>query len=146
MEHLQIITTLKMNKGNIVLYVILFFLTVAFLLVSLLVRLRKNNPVLISRKIKLGATIITLTTILSACVGTPQIEQETCYKEASGDTVQNMNKNDTVAFKDTLNNEEKIKKGKINNKGILSNDTVITVPSIPHATCYIAVMNDDTIK
>lgn len=122
----------------------LFFLSIAFIFVSLLVRFRKNNSAIISRKLKLGAAIITLTSILSACTGTPQIDQETCYKEASGDTVQNIN--DTVAFKDTLNKELNKKKGKINNEVKLSTDTVITVPSIPHATCYIAVMNEDTIK
>ena len=145
----QILTTRKMNKENFIIPVILFFLSIAFLFVSLLVRLRKNNPVLISRKIKLGAAVITLTSLLSACTGNPPIEQETCYKEVSNDTQNYTIKKNTTVTHDTLKEEsQNADPGKkpLNKKyHNLLRDSVKIEPPVQNATCYAPVADTDTI-
>ena len=112
-------------------------------------RFKKNNPVLVSRKMKLGAAIITLTSILSACTGNTAVEQDTCYKKASDDTLIKTVKTDSVITNETLKKEtqndlpnkkylKKIKNGAIK-------DTLITIPPIQNATCYAPVNINDTL-
>ncbi len=106
-------------------------------------RFRKNNPVLISGKLKLGATIITLTSILSACTGNPPAEQETCYKKASVDThnIIVVNK-DPIIVKDSRKNKLHKKSG--NKTEPLPRDTTIIEPPPPDATCYMIILSNDT--
>lgn len=138
-----------MNKESVIIPVLVFFLTLAFLFVSLFVWLRKDNPVFVSRKIKLGAAIITLTSILAACNGSPSADQETCYKQASTDTLEPSQSNDTTKISDTLNKKstkdpDKKKFLKLTKQDLLK-DSIIVQPPVQDATCYAAVNMDDSL-
>lgn len=132
-----------MNKKIIFIYIKLAFLSLGFILISLPVRFRKNNSSFLSHKIKLGATIITMTYLLSACSGNTQTEPDTCYKSASNDS------DSTALNKDTLKNEIKdtVKKNISAKKSKTSSqkDTIIKEPPVPEITCYMIAMPDDTI-
>ena len=58
-------------------------ISVVFVTVSLLLYFDKNNKWLVARKIKLGATMLTLTAFITACSGgttTDDIEIISCYE------------------------------------------------------------------
>jgi hypothetical protein len=138
-----------MNKENFYLPFLLFFLTLAFLCMSILVWFKKNNPVFVSGKIKLGAAIITLTSVLYACNGNQAIEQDSCYKTVSDDTLVKSETLDSANSsaslnKDTLTNYHKKKNLKLIKPNHLK-DSFIVQPPIQDATCYISVNLDDSL-
>lgn len=79
----------------------LALLSVAFVAISLLLYLNKNNRWLVARKIKLGASMLTLSAIITACTsGTPpdDIEIISCYEPTViEDTLINYEDSDTLS-------------------------------------------------
>lgn len=84
------------KKEHIIPFVV-SILSVAFVTISVLLYFDKNNKWLVSRKLKLGGLMLTLTAIISSCGGeTPEQEDIVkCYKVTMNDTITNI-ENDTI--------------------------------------------------
>ena len=67
-----------MAKSKSAIFVILMFLFIGFAVISLLSYINKKHPKLISRKIKIGAMILTLSTVM-----TTNSFSQSCYKVAA---------------------------------------------------------------
>ena len=116
-------------KKEFLVYISIVVLSLAFILISILVKWNQNNKRLIARKIKLGATLITLTAVLNSCSG-PMPGVATCYDIAEPDSNINIIKKDTLTT-DTVAN------------GV---DSVRIKSPINRATCYGAPANYNNIK
>jgi len=79
-------------------------LSVAFVTISLLLYFNKNSRWLTARKIKLGAIMLTLTTVISSC-SNPD-DEVLCYSVAINDSL--INNNDTIIELDETDSVETI--------------------------------------
>lgn len=113
-----------MNKENIISPIILAGIFIAFVIVSLLLWAWGNNKRMVSSKLKLGAAILTLTTLIT----TNSYSQKTCYKPAYPDEIININKR----------NEE-------NTIELKSNDKYITgsILNLRSTRYFYAIVDDD---
>ena len=116
-------------KKEYFVYVSFIFLSLAFIIISFLLRWNQNNPKLIARKIKLGAGLIVLTTILNSCTST-EPGMVTCYDVSVPDT------NQTITKKDSINPDTIVKKS----------DTIGISSPLNRATCYGAPANFNNTK
>jgi hypothetical protein len=120
-------------KKEILISVLIILFGLIFVVINILVYITKGNPRFVKRKLKIGAMILSLTSIL-ACnshYGT------TCYKTAiSKEQSDSLRKVDSLAIikekkKDSINKAEnqKLKNDSIANIKTMKRDTIIP-------TCY----------
>lgn len=90
------------NKTYFLAVVFFVIMAIAFLLVTILLKLKDNNPKLIRKKLKLGAAMLTLTAIINCC-GQKNTEQISCYaagviedSDEYTDSNISINKNDSL--------------------------------------------------
>lgn len=111
-------------KKDYLIFIPIALLTVAFIFISVLLKLNQKNKQLISRKIKLGAALLTLTAVFNSCSG-PEPGVVTCYDVATPDSIKTQIKTDTI-ISDTV---------------AKSVDTIGINTTINRATCYGAPAN-----
>ncbi len=141
-------------KKEIVIPVLLIILGLVFVIINALVFVFKGNPRLIKRKLKVGAMILTLSSI-AACHTIPE---RTCYKvsispiEDNNDTISIANKEDSIKIVNNQSrindsiakiNEENRKKDSIANIKSIKGDTIqpTCYKMPPQKTCYAPVRN-----
>ena len=117
----------KEMKKEILVYISIAALSFGFLVISILLNWNRKNPKLTAKKIKLGAALLTLTSILNSCSGSAK-GVVTCYDVSAPDSIK------TEIKKDTLTNDNIPK----------ASDTIRIDPSTIRATCYGAPANFNT--
>jgi hypothetical protein len=132
-------------KKEILLPVLIIFLGFIFVVINIIVFFSKGNAWAINRKLKIGAIILSLTTILG-CVGSHTDNDTTCYKTKRSDNYDSINKINQK--RDSILNAEKQKQiddsiAKINEKKEKDSITKIKHLKINHVkpVCYGAPAN-----
>jgi hypothetical protein len=139
-------------KREILVPVVLFFLGLLFLLINIILLFFNRNTWLISKKLRIGALILTFSGIVGC--GTPP--QRTCYEMPPSkeylDSMESVKKMDSIKavenqkrINDSIAKEEKRKKDSIARKKHIKKDTIVepTCYKIPPKTCYAPVKNDN---
>jgi hypothetical protein len=113
-------------KKEYFIYISVAALTFAFIIISFLLKLNRQSQKMTARKIKLGAALLTLSSLLNSCSG-PQRDTVTCYEVATPDT-----------------NYEEIKKDSLTNDvHPLKKDSIGIGPAPKQATHYGAPANQN---
>jgi hypothetical protein len=93
-------------KKEILLPVLIIFLGFIFVVINIIVFFSKGNAWAINKKLKIGAMILSLTTIIG-CGGSHTDNDTTCYKTRRSDNYDSINKINQK--RDSIHNAEKQK-------------------------------------
>jgi hypothetical protein len=136
-------------KREILVPLILSFLGLLFVIINIILFFLKSNGWLISKKLKVGALILSLSGIFGC--GSPP--QRSCYRMPPSteylDSIKNIEKMDSIKtaenqkrIEDSIAKEEKRKKDSIARKKHIKKDSIVE-PSCykmpPQKTCYAPV-------
>jgi len=138
-------------KKEILLAILIIFLGFIFFVINIIVLISKGNVWAINRKLKIGALILSLTTILG-CGGSHTDNNTTCYKSRRSD---NYDSNNNINQKqDSINNaikQRNIDDSIANVNGKKEKDSIVKIKQLnnnpvrpvyngaPAHTCYTQV-------
>lgn len=121
-------------KKEILIPVLLLFLGLIFIIINLIVYFSKGNPWLISKKLKLGAMIITISGMFACGSPAPDIKTSTCYTPKPHDNKNNAFTAVKKKFKDSVVNA---KEERQKNDSILKSKKKKKTPTVPPRMCYM---------